>query len=1035
MNKSIIHRFYSKNLHSVKSSQLIRKEFIDYFTKDLNHKYVKSSPVLPLCDPTVAFVNAGMNQFKGVFLGLYNPPAPRVANSQKCIRIGGKHNDLDAVGQDTYHHTFFEMLGNWSFGDYFKEEACEFAWKLLTGPYRINENRLYVTYFAGDEKMGLKPDLECKDIWLRLGIPRDRILPFGAQDNFWEMGNTGPCGPCTEIHIDHTSQTTSQASRVNKGHPDLTELWNIVFIEYQRLPDGPIVPLPKKHIDTGMGFERLVAVLQGKRSNYDTDLFQPLFETIRKKTSAPEYQGRFLAADKNGVDTGYRILADHARMISVALADGMLPDQNHKLRKVLRKALDVGEKVFRQSGLLNELCFRVADSLGDVYPELQKNLKQVQKIIAYEEDLLKSLRDTAGAEWKKMIKTRPALAMINNTTAPGLAAAYKDLQSSISIIASNEKLPLILPPEIAFKMYDTYGLDPDTISELAKMESLAFDKNEFNNELNNARQRSKRNFSKTDTEIISQESLQLLEKNKIPTTDDSMKYIYTVKDKASQFPAVNCKLLGMIVNGNLISEAQPQSIDDSQAIVEATVMHSGNIVEVDSIVDANATVGIILDKTPFYAPEGGQDSDIGQLQVKGLILDVKEVRKIRNYVIHIGKFIVQDGTKPEAELHVGDDCVATINVKTRMGLMRHHTATHLLNAALHKILPVTSQRGSTVAKDGLGLQFNVFGETLSTKYIDTIEKLINNTIDADVAIKTRTVDALGLGMEENITLVPGEVYPDTGIRIVEIAGQDLESIEACCGTHLRSTGALEHFCILKVKSEGTGSRSIKAVAGPLARLTRQAGENLKQRIAQLEEDLSSGNAQFNLLDKRVQEIKHQLIDKTDRILLPYLVKHECLSRLETLARTSRSQERSVMKQSIETEMKSIVQSSTLPFVVHCLQPVNVALESVSLQKVTRFCTDTPVLVIARNRGMVKASCFVPREMASSEFNAELWMQTVLPIFKGNGGPPKGQDPLLIQHMKSKRVSDRELSTLVERAITEATKFATLHVKRSKHQTK
>ncbi|XP_046617355.1 alanine--tRNA ligase, mitochondrial isoform X1 [Neodiprion virginianus] len=1035
MNKTMIARFYSKKLQNVKSSHAIRKEFIDFFTRDLNHKYIRSSPVLPLCDPTVAFVNAGMNQFKGVFLGHLNPPAKRVANSQKCIRIGGKHNDLDAVGQDTYHHTFFEMLGNWSFGDYFKEEACEFAWKLLTGPYGINESRLYVTYFAGDEKMGLKPDLECKDIWLRLGVSQDRILPFGSQDNFWEMGTTGPCGPCTEIHIDHTMQTSNQASRVNRGHADLTELWNIVFIEYQRLSDGPIVPLPKKHIDTGMGFERLVAVLQGKRSNYDTDLFQPLFDTIKKKTNAPEYQGRFMSADKNGIDTAYRTLADHARMITIALADGMLPDQNHKLRKVLRKAVDVGEKVFQQSGLLHELSFRVADNLGNVYPEIQKNLKQVQKLIAYEEDLLKSLRDTAGTEWKRIIKTRSALASVSNTTAPGLAAAYKDLQSSLFILASNDKFPRVLPPDIAFKMYDTYGLDPDTISELAKVESLSFDKNEFNNELNNARQRSKMNFGKVDEEIVSQESLQLLEKNNVPTTDDSAKYSYTVTDRVYYFPPVNCKLLGMIVGGKLISETQSHVIDDSQSIIEATVMHSGNIVEIDSIIDANATVGLILDKTPFYSPEGGQGSDVGQIQVKNVIFDVKEVRKICNYVFHIGKFIVQDGIKPEAELHVGDECVATINEKTRLGLMRHHTSTHLINAALHKILPATGQRGSNVAKDSLDLQFSVFGEKLSPKDIETVETLINKSINADVAVKTRTIDALGLTSEENITLVPGEVYPDTGIRIVEIIGQDLQSIEACCGTHVQNTGALEHLCILKVKSLGTGSQSIRAIAGPIARLARQAGENVKQQIILLEEDINTGNAQFNLLDTRVQDIKRQLMDRTERIPLPYSIKHECVSRLEMLARNSKSQERSAMKESIENELKSVVQSCTLPFVVHCFQPVNVALESVSLQKVTKFCSNTPTLVIAHNKEMVKARCSVPKEMASSEFNAQLWMQTVLPIFKAHGSSPKGQDPLLIQHMKSKRVSDLELKGLVERAVIEATKFAALHVKKSRHQTK
>lgn len=258
-------------------------------------------------------------------LGNHKAKHKRVANSQKCIRVGGKHNDLSIVGSDSYHHTFFEMLGNWSFGDYFKKDACEMAWKLLTEVYKIPPKRLYVSYFKGDEKMGLAPDLECKDIWRNIGMPEDRIIGFGAKENFWEMGATGPCGGCSEIHVDHlpSFQSVNRAVDVNQDKSDLTELWNIVFIEHFRNADGSIEKLPKQHIDTGMGFERLVSFLQGKSSNYDSDLFVPIFERIHKLTGGPAYAGSF----NSKRDTAYRIIADHSRMVAVSLADGMFPEQ------------------------------------------------------------------------------------------------------------------------------------------------------------------------------------------------------------------------------------------------------------------------------------------------------------------------------------------------------------------------------------------------------------------------------------------------------------------------------------------------------------------------------------------------------------------------------------------------------------------------------------------------------------------------------------------------------------------------------------
>ncbi|AES89417.2 alanyl-tRNA synthetase [Medicago truncatula] len=442
----------------------VRDTFAKFF-EEKNHVHWKSSAVVPLNDPTLLFANAGMNQFKPIFLGTVDPNTAlskltRACNIQKCIRAGGKHNDLDDVGKDTYHHTFFEMLGNWSFGDYFKEEAISWAWELLTEVYNLPSDRIYVTYFGGDEKTGLGPDNEARDIWLKF-LPPGRVLPFGSKDNFWEMGDTGPCGPCSEIHFDRIGNRNA-SSFVNDEDPNCIELWNLVFIQFNREADGSLKSLPAKHVDTGMGFERLTSILQHKNSNYDTDVFVPIFDAIQQATGARPYSGKVGPHDADKVDMAYRVVADHIRTLSIAIADGSQPGnvgREYVLRRILRRAVRYGREVLKaEEGFFNGLVNVVANVLGDVFPELKQNEERIRKMIQVEEE----------------------------SFSRNLFKGIRKFNKAVEHVQGN-----ILSGEATFELSHTFGFPLDLTQLMAEEKKFSVDIEGFHRAMKAARERSK----------------------------------------------------------------------------------------------------------------------------------------------------------------------------------------------------------------------------------------------------------------------------------------------------------------------------------------------------------------------------------------------------------------------------------------------------------------------------------------------------------------------------------------------------------------
>lgn len=748
------------NMSQPWSASKVRNTFLDFF-KDRAHTFVPSSSVVPHNDPTLLFANAGMNQYKPIFLGTVDPTSDfatlkRAVNSQKCIRAGGKHNDLEDVGRDSYHHTFFEMLGNWSFGDYFKKEAITWSWELLTQVYGLDKDRLYVTYFEGDAKNGLDPDLEAKQFWLDVGVAEDHILPGNAKDNFWEMGDQGPCGPCSEVHYDRIGGRNA-ASLVNMDDPNVLEIWNVVFIQYNREPDSSLKSLPNKHIDTGMGFERLVSVLQDKSSNYDTDVFQPIFDKIREITGVRPYTGRFGAEDVDGIDTAYRVIADHVRTLTFAITDGGVPNnegRGYVLRRILRRGSRYVRKYMNYpiGSFFQQLVDVVIEHNLEIFPEIASNSRELKEILVEEEVLFAKTLDRG----EKLFEQYAIIAL----KTPEQTLSGKDV----------------------WRLYDTYGFPVDLTRLMAEEAGLKIDEQAFEKAKEESREASKATGSKNAASLIKLDVHALSELDgTVAKTDDLFKY----------------------------------GLENTKSRILA--LYDGTKF-VDSISEP-AQYGIVLDKTPFYAEQGGQEYDTGSLVVDGSAeFAVSNVQLYGGYVLHTGTLV-------EGTLKVSDDVIATYDELRRWPIRNNHTGTHVLNLALREVLgDGVDQKGSLVAPEKLRFDFS-HKQALTLFELEQVERIANDNIHANKQVYAKDVPLAQAREIFGVRAVFGETYPDP-VRVVSIgvpvsdllkAPENAEwadvSIEFCGGTHVAKTAEIKELVVIEESGIAKGIRRVVAVTG------------------------------------------------------------------------------------------------------------------------------------------------------------------------------------------------------------------------------
>lgn len=923
----------------------VRDSFINFF-KEKDHEYVHSSSTIPHDDPSLLFANAGMNQFKPIFLGIADPNSDmakyvRVANSQKCVRAGGKHNDLDDVGKDVYHHTFFEMLGNWSFGDYYKKEICTWAYEYLVDRLKLDKSRLYVTYFGGDEAGGLEPDNEARDIWINLGLEPSRVLPFNMKDNFWEMGETGPCGPCSEIHYDRIGGRDA-SKLVNMDDPDVLEIWNLVFIQFNREADGSLKSLPRKHIDCGMGFERVVSVVQNKSSNYDTDVFLPLFDAIQKATGCPPYQGRVGKDDEDGVDMAYRVLADHARTITITLADGGRPDNSGRgyvLRRILRRACRYGtEKLNAKPGMFASLVDTVVQLLGEAFPEVKKDPETIKEIINEEE--------------AQFLKT--------------LSRGRRLLERSIQRIEDNT-----LSGDVAWRLYDTYGFPVDLTMLMAEEKGISVDMKAFEEAKAHSLLMSQGSSStKEDTIGLDVHALNDLQQQNVPPTDDSPKYAYAADDNGVySFEQPVAKILKIRYNKQFQDSVQP-----------------------------GQECGILLDSTSFYAEQGGQIFDEGFI-VKEYSEDdefkVKNVQVRGGYVLHIGT--------AEGVFHVGDTVKLMLDEPRRCAVMKNHTATHILNFALRDVLKETDQKGSLVAPDRLRFDFSAKG-AMSVADVKAAEEIVNNMVKKNELVYAKETALAVAKNIQGLRAVFDEVYPDP-VRVVSVgipiedleadptgSGGNITTVEFCGGTHLKRSGHIGDFVITTEEAISKGVRRIIALTGAEAHKAVHKQDLLQKNVNELTQKIDNNSKTQEFTERDLNKQIVALDDEVAQSSIAYWKRDALRAELKALKKkmddVDKARKAAVVNQVTEESKKMIEANPDQAFTVHVFDAgSNAKALDAAMKQYKALSPKTSAMFFSVDQEANKILCMscVPETAHPSGLNAKEWVDQVVPLIQGKGG--------------------------------------------------
>jgi alanyl-tRNA synthetase len=823
-------------------SNEIRARFLKFF-EARGHRVLPSSSLVPAHDPTLLFSNAGMNQFKDVFLGREKRDYSRAATSQKCVRAGGKHNDLEQVGRTTRHHTFFEMLGNFSFGDYFKKDAIPWAWELITKDYAIPAEKLYVTVFREDD--------EAEEIWAKdVGVPRDRIFRLDEHDNFWAMGDTGPCGPCSEIHYD-LGPAASTLGHLDCPFPcpqdcgRYVELWNLVFMQFNRDEQGNMSPLPRPSIDTGAGLERLASVLQGKTSDYDTDLFRPLIEEAAGLANV-EY------GSNHDTDVSLRIIADHARAATFLISDGVLPSnegRGYVLRLIMRRALYHGQTLGLNEPFLYKMAGHVVQMMKDAYPELLETERHVAKAVKIEEERyahttriglqrldtsfvwsasgteipygnldgltvqnLKMVnhfhagRHPAETAWEEYIRNSEPDTPLEGVWGEYLSAHNPDdtfrtvweglIRRGARKASHTQGIELapgaagVIPGDELFKLHDTYGIRPDLVGHVVRGRSVMTDGLGYLGEMQRQRERARASWKGVEKKTASPVFLNLAEGRK------------TVFDGYTQTTSMDCRIVALVIGGRGGSRTVPTA----PPVISVEAVGAGEQVE------------IVLDHTPFYAEAGGQVGDVGQLLAPD---SDREVAHVTDTYYPVSGLIVHKAVARDT-LRVGDLVTAKVDVERRDATRRNHTATHLLHAALRKTLGThVKQAGSLVAPDRLRFDFTHYAALDEQDLLD-IEDLVNERILKNEEVVTTVMDLDG-AVNSGAMALFGEKYADQ-VRVLSI---DDFSKELCGGTHVRRTGDIGLFKIVSEGSVAAGTRRIEAVTGEgVLKYLRQARETL-----------------------------------------------------------------------------------------------------------------------------------------------------------------------------------------------------------------